>query len=49
MKTIKSPIALGRSLVMVIPDAIVQFYGITKKSRLTIETNKQGFRVKVRK
>jgi hypothetical protein len=48
MKTTKSPMRINKSLALIIPDAIVKFFGITAKSRLTIKTNKEGFKVKVR-
>lgn len=48
MKTTKSPFKSGNSWAFIIPDAIVKFFGITEKSRLTIKTNKDGFSVKVR-
>ena len=48
MKTTKSPFKSGNSLALIIPDAIVKFFGISVKSRLTIKSNKDGFSVKVR-
>ena len=48
MKTTKSPFKSGNSMALIIPDAIVKFFGIGTKSRLTIKSNKDGFSVKVR-
>ena len=48
MKTTKSPFKINKSFGIIIPDAIVKFLGITQKSRLTIISTKDGFRVKVR-
>ena len=48
MKTTKSPFKSGNSIALIIPDALVKFYGITTKSRLTIKSVKGGFNVKVR-
>ncbi len=48
MKTIKTPFKTNKSLAVIIPDAIVKYLGITEKSRLTIISTKDGFRIKVR-
>ena len=48
MKTTKSPFKSGNSMALIIPNAIVKFFGIGTKSRLTIKSNKDGFSVKVR-
>ena len=48
MKTTKSPFRINKSLGFIIPYAIVKFFGITEKSRLTVKTNKEGFSVKVK-
>jgi len=49
MKTTKSPMRINKSLALIIPDAIVKFFGITDKSRLTLISSKEGFRVKVKR
>ena len=48
MKTTKSPFKSGNSMALIIPDAIVKFFGISTKSRLTIKSKMGGFSVKVR-
>ena len=48
LKTTKSPFKSGNSMALIIPDAIVKFFGIVAQSRLTIKSNKDGFSVKVR-
>jgi len=39
---------INKSLALIIPDAIVKYLGITEKTRLTITSTKEGFKVKAR-
>ena len=48
MKTTKSPFKSGNSMAFIIPDAIVKFFNISAKSRITIKSTKSGFNVKIR-
>ena len=49
MKITKSPLIINKSIALIIPDAFVKSYEITKKSRFTLISAKGGFRIKVRK
>jgi antitoxin component of MazEF toxin-antitoxin module len=48
LKTTKSPFKSGNSMALIIPDAIVKFFNISTKSRITIKSTKSGFNVKIR-